>query len=85
MKTRESVGRPIHLLVPPVFQVPFGRSSPDTLDRYPRKLPAAASQRPKLEDVEQQQQQQQPERKEKKRWQARALDLVGRLRGKNRN
>ena len=42
----------------------------------PKSLAAQAGLRPKLEDAE---------RKEKKRWQARALGLVWRLRGKDQN
>ena len=84
MKTRESVGRPIHLLVPPeVAVVPLevavgpSLSEETTAAEVSPETPAApSSPRPKLEDAS---------RKEKKRWQARALGLVGRLRGKNQN
>jgi hypothetical protein len=60
MKIRESVGRPIHLLVPPEVAIQPSLSGKETVPR------------PGLKP-------------EKKRWQARALGLVGRLRGKNQN
>ena len=83
MKTREAVGRPIHLLVPQVRSRFMRSPSQERLDRSALKRLAAVGQMPKL-DVGQQQQQQ-PELKEKKSWQERALGLVGRLRGKNQN
>ena len=102
MKTRESVGRPIHLLVPPApapAPVAWPSLSGDLniLDRHP--LAAQAGPRLKLEDFEPPPRQPpqprhlqplhlqppQPPEREKRRWQARALGLVGRLRGKNQN
>jgi hypothetical protein len=82
MKTRESVGRPIHLLVPPEFAGPslseMSLSSKESVLELPQEILAAqAGPRPKLEAIV-------AERKEKT-WQARAVGLVGRLRGKNNN
>ena len=99
MKTRESVGRPIHLLVPPEVAVGPSLSeeaiaaevSPEppevavgpslseettVAEVSPEPSAAPSRPRPKFEDAS---------RKEKKGWQARALGLVGRLRGKNQN
>jgi hypothetical protein len=77
MKTRESVSRPIHIhrLVPPEVIVGPSLSAKETVAELPPKsLATQAGPRPKFDDAE---------RREKKRCQARALGLVGRLRGKN--
>ena len=70
IKTRESVGRPVLLLVPPEDEVTVGSSLPTTGTVVQRLRSALAIK---------------TERKEKETWQARALGLVGRLRGKNEN
>ena len=107
MKARESVGRPIHLLVPPAPPAPPApprftdlETWPSILDEYPRSSFAAqAGPRLRLKDVEPpqpqppqppqpqppQSPQPQPPQPPERGWQARALGLVGRLRGKNKN
>ena len=87
IETRESVGRPIRLLVPSGVAAGSSLSTNETLAApLQNTLAAQRSQRrrrrvtyqPELEDVID------AGRKEK-RWQARALGLVGRLRGKGQD
>ena len=79
MKTRESVGRPIHLLVPPAPEgfLPSPSASPSEEEPRPPL--------PQLLRLQSLQSQPPPPPERKKKWQARALGLVGRLRGKNQN
>ena len=79
MKTRESVGRPIHLLVPP---------APEEFRPSPSASPSEEEPQPPLPQLlrlQSLQSQPPPPPERKKKWQARALGLVGRLRGKNQN
>jgi hypothetical protein len=78
MKTRESVGRPIHLLIPSAEEIIRAKRLQNTLAAQRSRMRKLAYQR-ELEDAIE------AERKEKETWQARALVLEELLRDKSRN
>ena len=78
MKTRESVGRPVHLLIPSAEEIIRAKRLQNTLAAQRSRMRKLAYQR-ELEDAID------AERKEKETWQARALVLEELLRDKSLN
>jgi hypothetical protein len=78
MKTRESVGRPVHLLVPSEEEIIRAKRAQNTLVTQKSRMRKLAYER-ELEDAID------AERKEKERWQARVLILEELLRDKSQS